>query len=942
MAQQFNSPDFGTLVVPSAVALYNVQASNAGLAASGIVMLVGEADAGPDYTLETGGIPGGAIDLTANSFGPTQLGAVIAKYQSGPLVDAMRAFVNPSNDPNITGAPTAFIIAKTNPSGQAKGGLLDWDSEAYGTLGALVRGAGGNNISYTVLSPTAQSSTATGEEVPTTGAFTMAVPISTFDYNLRVNGGAAQTSGGVAGGTTPDAFVTSLNTLTGVVATGGVNRAIIQAGSVGQDTLSLAIVSGNQVTITIAQAGTGPGVFGALVKVGDTLWIPTGTALSSTQATNAGTYIVTAAGTTTTIQAWKITNATGTPGAAPTTPVAVSAQTVTSNTSDAADLNDYSQVNISVSPHGTTITSGSNAAVLPQATINVASTAGFPTSGFLNVVTALGIQVVSYTGVTGTSFTGCQGGLGAMTTGGQVVLAEPVDGLGKSLELAALTAGPDNWTNLAWNLVNAVPTKVTFLSTAAEPEVITSEEEYQASMQVDNVVSNLQETLTAGGDIGLQISYEGTTAQAVINATSIILSWTGGPNAGSPLTLLLSNFPSISALASYINAQKGFTATPGSGIIGLLPSSALDEGTFTIGSTFGALTGRIKIDAYRWLTRAIGQSVQVGMVAPLPVAGLPAPEDTMFLAGGTRGGSTDANITGAIDALQNVQGNFLVPIFSQDASLDIIAGTTDPSSTYDIASINAYAKTHVLLMSQPKRKGNRQACLSVNDTFDNDQTSASNIASFRCTMCFQSVQNTGSTGALQFFQPWMAAGLAASMQAAGFYKGIVNKYANCNSITDSSGDYNDQDVDAQTEALLAGLLPMRRDLSAGGVLFVSDQTTYGSDSNFVYNSLQAVYVADTMALTLAQRMQKAFVGQSVADISASQAVAFVKNILTDFLTLKLIAPSIGAPKGYQPGSIVVNISGTAMTVNLSVFLAGLIYFVPITFQINQVQQTASA
>ena len=200
----------------------------------------------------------------------------------------------------------------------------------------------------------------------------------------------------------------------------------------------------------------------------------------------------------------------------------------------------------------------------------------------------------------------------------------------------------------------------------------------------------------------------------------------------------------------------------------------------------------------------------------------------------------------------------------------------------------------------------------------------------------------GRHRALQYFQPWMAAGLAASMQAAGFYKGIVNKYANCNGVVQAAGDYNDQNDDQETTALLAGLLPLRRDLDAGGVLFVSDQTTYGSDNNFVYNSLQAVYVADTMALTLAQRMQRAFVGQSVADISASQAVGYVKNILADFLTLKLIAPSDGAPKGYQPGSIVVNISGTTMTVNLIVFLAGLLYFVPIVFQINQVQQSASA
>jgi len=69
----------------------------------------------------------------------------------------------------------------------------------------------------------------------------------------------------------------------------------------------------------------------------------------------------------------------------------------------------------------TTIAVGSNGQSLPQATINVGSTTGFPTSGTINVITnANAAQVVTYTGVTATSFTGCTGGTGAMTTGNAV------------------------------------------------------------------------------------------------------------------------------------------------------------------------------------------------------------------------------------------------------------------------------------------------------------------------------------------------------------------------------------------------------------------------------------------------------------------------------------------------------------------------------------------
>lgn len=854
MAQQFNSPDFGTLVTPSAVAKYNVQTANAGLASSGIVMIVGEADAGPDYTLETNGIPGGAIDLSANSFGPSEVGEVIAKYQSGPIVDAVSQFASPSTDPNITGAPTAFIIAKTNVSTQATGALTDWNSSTWGTLGASVRGAGGNNISY-------QVDTNTAEVVPTTGAFTMLVPISTFAYSIRVNGGTAQTGGTVSGGTLPSGFVSNLSGVTGITASGGVNRGILAGGNVG-DAIAIVIVAGQAATFTISG-----GTYAAATAIGDTLWISGSSAIAAASGNSslAGSWVVTAISSATQIQATKLMDASGSPGANTTIAVGTSSVTVGAT----SDLEDFSPVTI-------------------------ATTA-----------------------------------------------ANPVDGLGKSLEIANLTSSPDQLSNCAYALSS---TKVAWLSNSGSPQLLTSASEYSLTLDVNNIVTNQQESLTAGGEIALQVGYSGTSATLQVTATTVVVTTVGGPFTHSPLTLAFKNFPSIASIALYLNAQLGFTAQAGNGILGMLPSTALDEGTFNIGTTFGAQTGRLKVDSYRFQTRAVGQSVQVQLVGTVPPSGIPEPSASpLFLAGGARGGSADSNITGAMDALQNVVGNFLVPLFSQDATADILAGETDPSSTYDIATINAYAKTHVILMSNPKRKKSRQALLSVNGTFAQDQTSASNIASFRCTMCFQSVQNvSASTSTLTLFQPWALAGLAASMQAAGFYKGIVNKYFNANSIVDASGDYNDQDDDQETVALQSGLLPAKRDLTGGGVFFVSDQTTYGSDSNFVYNSLQAVYIADTMALTLAQRMQKAFVGQSLADISATQAVAFVKNVLADFLTLKLIAPSDGAAKGYVPGSIVAKISGTAMTINLTVYLAGLLYFVPIVFQINQVSQTATA
>jgi hypothetical protein len=73
-----------------------------------------------------------------------------------------------------------------------------------------------------------------------------------------------------------------------------------------------------------------------------------------------------------------------------------------------------------VSSVSTTVAAGSNGAILPQGTINVASTTGFASTGAIYVTTTNGPQLVTYTGTGATTFTGCSGGTGAMTTGNAV------------------------------------------------------------------------------------------------------------------------------------------------------------------------------------------------------------------------------------------------------------------------------------------------------------------------------------------------------------------------------------------------------------------------------------------------------------------------------------------------------------------------------------------
>src|ERR1700761_1653716 len=171
MAQQYIS-DAGAITIPGAYPEITVTAPASGLATTGVIALIGEADAGPDYTKE--------LPLSLNAFGPDQLADVVAKYKSGPLVDAFRGGATPANDPDIQGAPNLFVLVKTNPSVAASGTVLNNAAGTYGTLLAKSQGQLGNLVYYNIAA-------AAAEVRPTTGAFTLLVPIAQFDMSVRIN-----------------------------------------------------------------------------------------------------------------------------------------------------------------------------------------------------------------------------------------------------------------------------------------------------------------------------------------------------------------------------------------------------------------------------------------------------------------------------------------------------------------------------------------------------------------------------------------------------------------------------------------------------------------------------------------------------------------------------------------------------------------------------------
>jgi hypothetical protein len=205
-------------------------------------------------------------------------------------------------------------------------------------------------------------------------------------------------------------------------------------------------------------------------------------------------------------------------------------------------------------------------------------------------------------------------------------------------------------------------------------------------------------------------------------------------------------------------------------------------------------------------------------------------------------------------------------------------------------------------------------------------------------MAFQKIKDIDAAGTLKTFKPWATAVKAAGMQAAGSYRDITGKFINISGIVDPVG-YNNQSLSNKEDALLAGLCPIVHE-EDGGFTWVSDQTTYSADSNFLFNSLQAVYAADTVAATAQKRMGRIFKGASLADVNASVGVSVLASILDDMKDLKWLGASDDAPKGYK-SLLVKVVNGNALVCSGEIKIATGIKFIPISFLVTAISQTAT-
>jgi hypothetical protein len=906
MAQQYVNDDGVVLTVPGTTVTIKVANNPAGIASAGVVTIIGEANEGPHWSEEA--------KLEENVYSPDEFDRIVTKYGSGRIVDAFNALSAPSSDAAVTGSVTAVRIIKTNASQKASAAL-----DSFANVKAKRAGTPGNLIKF--FSANAQL-----ESAPSTGSFTFIPEGSASSFEMQINGAAASLVS-ISSRMSPDALAAAISNIAGAVAQGGVSRGSL-SGKVGL-TLTASSPAAGQLQVSL-QSGQ---VFAVAPQVGDTVVIPSSgqygassnSVVRGAGGENAGSYRVLSVSNS-------VSNASilmkredaysslvGASGAIQAqeldliafSPISISNYTGTDRNSLVGLSGSVTSV---VAGSQITLNMPANFAAQPKAGDYVKLSATFAgvTAGTYIVTSASANSLVAQRVSNGSAGSSSSGSISPSSFS---VERPSKDGLGKSMEFKAGSPAPKF-------LNPSTGASASFMNS-----LIVSASEQKNSLTISKGAQS--DSVTSGGNIIIKVGSSSAGQQMVVSDSDIVI-------AGN--TLPFSQFKTMQDVVDFINSQSGYSAELGSSRFAALAPADLDNGTYDLYSLNSNKPARVKRDAIDW-SRANAVS-PLASVELLASSGLPEAMSTAkFLAGGTKAGTSSSDFVDAIVACEKLETNFIVPLISQDSSEDILDEETESSSTYTVDAVNAFLKSHVIKMSAEKIAKNRIALVSRVGEYSDVKEAAGSLSNYRVAMCFQHVNALSADGSLKAFQPWMASIVAAGMQAAAGAKGIVKKFANVSGIYKDGGDFDDAVYSDKEDALISGLLFMER-VQTGGFRWVSDQMTYSVDSNFVYNSLQAVYIADLMALTIKDRFDKAVVGRSVAEISAIAALGLLEAIMFDFLRLKWIAPSDDAPKGFKNAS--VKISGGAMPIKVEVKLAGLIYFVPVTMTISQVEQSAGA
>lgn len=501
-----------------------------------------------------------------------------------------------------------------------------------------------------------------------------------------------------------------------------------------------------------------------------------------------------------------------------------------------------------------------------------------------------------------------------------------------------------NFELISGNLLGVGSAKINIVA-----GMVVAGSEDMAILAVNNTRDLITETVTAGGNIVLEIGrLGGTSPNVVINATQIKLM----NNSVAEYTLLKSDFDTVQQVADFITASTGgsWKAVVASVLFGQLRPDVLDRvagaGAWATVLDATHLPAQIKKDASE-VKDFFAASSNVSLTAGASAScGLPDTLSATYLTGGAIGATNTAAIVNALSVFQKVRVNAVLPLFSRDSDADVDDQQTDTASSYTIAGIHQAVKTHCSLMRTTKARSERQGYLSLKDTYDNCKAAAQTLADASSQLLIQDIKQNDSDGNIKWFQPWALSCLVAGARG-GSPVGLpmTNKYLNCSGIRQtgqslSTADANiveDFDPDTQYEDAIRNGITFMEHPQSGGFRVVVDNTTYGRDGNWVYNRAHVLYAADVLEYDFRTQLQNIYIGVKNT-VSPAEISGTCESILATYLAQGLTVSTPDAKQGFK--QLTVSLNGNTVEVNVTVKLVEGIDFVLSTINLQRAASSA--
>ena len=475
---------------------------------------------------------------------------------------------------------------------------------------------------------------------------------------------------------------------------------------------------------------------------------------------------------------------------------------------------------------------------------------------------------------------------------------------------------------------------------------VSAASEAQATIEITQPRDSASELSTIGGNVTISIGRDAsdscTAATATTTSTSLDLTATGSSEAA--ISLSYEDYPLVGQLVDAINDKAGWTATV-KATNKNKPSTALDECTTGAFSEDGSTPARIKVDAEETKDMFSASSL-VEASSGASETGLPDAEGRTNLSGGTRGSTASSSFDEGLAASLSTDYNVAVPCISQDASEDILAGTTDPSSAYDIETVHAMLDTHLRLRGSVKNRKEAQGVVgyrkaSKEDVYSQTATIGSELIQLAC----QDVLVVDSSNELKWKQPHIfAAAMAGARLGSSVGEPLTHKYLSfsgfghyVNTSTGITGGDFDPEIDFD-EAIDAGVT--FTEPFAGGARVVVDNTTYGTDANFVFNRGSVVEASQFIAKEIRRDAEAAFVGQKTTAASAGAIKSRIRTRLIQLFESQITTASDDAPSGYVEESFIVSVQGNTANVQVEVKPVQGLDFIFIDFTLGDTTQSA--